>query len=183
MVVDVVEQHHLHHPPELVVPVLLVEEVLKFQHLHPQLLVELQLQLHLYKVMMEDQHLLPLVLRLVLVVVEQVQQVVLPALVEKVGIQFYHHLLMEHQDLLHQIQYIDTLLVVVEEDLVILVVLVEVVLVVLLLQVHQELQTLVVVEEEELMQMVVLAVQESSLFNIQNKEVKAYGALRSNWLQ
>ena len=108
-----------------------------------------------------------LLLHLVVVVEEQVHLVVVSRLVVgQVGIQYYHHLLMELLDHLHQLQYTDTLLV----EVVVLFLLLglrqsQVVLVVVVLdlipppsQAHPELQTLVVVEEEDLMQMVELVV-------------------------
>jgi hypothetical protein len=130
-----------------------------------------------------------LLLHLVEVVVEQVHLVDLEVLVEMVGIQYYHHLLMELLDHLHQLQYTDTLLAAAVVFFLLLGLRQsQVVLVVVVLdlipppsQELRELQTLVVVEEEELMQMVVLVVLESSLFNIQNKEVK-YGTLCTDWL-
>jgi hypothetical protein len=177
MVVVVVGLHH-----RLEVQVVQVEEPLNLRHLLLHYLEELQLQLHLYKVILAEQlhqrqHRL-----LVRVVVERRGQVVVSVLVEVVGIQFYHHLPMELLDLLHQLHYTDILLVEVVEDQLPLVVLVVVVMVVLVLQGHPELQILVVVEEGELLHLEDLVVLASSLFNIQNKEVKSYGTLCTDWL-
>jgi hypothetical protein len=146
--------------------------------------VELQLQLHLYKVILEDQlqqrhnqvQMVPAVV--VLAETDLVLPPVVPAVL--VGIQSCHHLPMEHLDHLLQLHNIDTLLVeVVEVPLE--VVDLAVVVAVVFPQEIRGLQTLVVVEEEVRppVELVVLAL---LLFNIQNKEVKLYGTLCTNRL-
>jgi hypothetical protein len=113
-------------------------------------------------------------------VVEQVEEVVDLVAEEQVGIPCYHHLLMGHQELLLQLRNIGTLpvgVVDIQHDLDPVEEVTEVL--------PQEIQEPLILEVEAdrgLEDRAVLAVRESSLFNIQNKEVKSYGTLCTDWL-